>query len=56
LLDRRDLAAIFRVTAPTVAAWERSGRLPAPVRVGKQSLWSPSTIAGLLDGENRDKH
>jgi DNA-binding transcriptional MerR regulator len=54
MLDRRDLARISGVTPATIAAWERAARLPTPVRLGKRRLWTPSTIADLLDGEKRD--
>jgi excisionase family DNA binding protein len=44
-----DLAALFRVSARTVARWAASGRIPAPVRIGRRNRWTASAIQHYLD-------
>ena len=51
LLDRADLARLFRVGTHTVAKWESRGKIPRPIRVGKESRWTREQIdAFLRDG------
>jgi hypothetical protein len=46
-----DLAELFRVGHQTIAKWERLGRLPRPIRVGRESRWTRERIdAFLRDG------
>jgi len=54
LLDRSDLAKLFKVTEQTIQRWEKAGRLPAPVRLGRKPLWPADVVRGHLDpGETR---
>lgn len=40
LLDVHEVAALLGVSARHVQALHRSGRLPAPVRLGRRVLWN----------------
>ena len=44
----RDAAVFFRVTERTIYTWIKSGRLPAPTRVGSKWLWHPSDLKELI--------
>jgi Helix-turn-helix domain len=51
LLGVVDLAQIFDVGEETIRTWAKSGRLPAPVRVGREYRWHPRVIARFVLGE-----
>jgi DNA-binding transcriptional MerR regulator len=48
MLDRRDLARLFRVRTETIRNWERRGILPPPTMMGARPYWSPASIAALV--------
>jgi predicted DNA-binding transcriptional regulator AlpA len=50
LLTRADLARLFRTSVWTIQQWEKSGRLPRPVRLGRASLWPQDQIAAVIRG------
>jgi hypothetical protein len=50
LLTRADICALLKVTEQTTRNWERSGRLPAPIRFGRKPYWNPTVIAKLFEG------
>ena len=43
-----ELAAALRCSPRTLTAWEKSGRIPASIRIGRRRLWPASTVAALL--------
>jgi predicted DNA-binding transcriptional regulator AlpA len=49
LLTRADLAKLFRVSSTTLINWEKDGRLPRAVRVGRKPFWTRETIAAFLN-------
>lgn len=54
LLGRADLAEVFGVAKSTIAAWERDGRLPRALRIGRKPRWRPDDIAKLIAGAPED--
>lgn len=48
MFTREELALLFRVDPQTVSRWVRDGRLPAPLRVGRQLLWRRETLDRFL--------
>ena len=47
-LTAEDLAAALRCSPRTLTEWERSGRIPPAIRIGRRRLWPASTVAKLL--------
>lgn len=45
-----EIADACRVTPQTVRLWVRQGLIPAPIRVGKQLLFSTAVLDDLLAG------
>jgi len=43
-----DLAAALRTTPRTLTAWEKSGRIPPSIRIGRRRLWPAGTVERLL--------
>jgi excisionase family DNA binding protein len=43
-LTASEVAQVFRVSAQTVKAWGREGKLPAPVKVGRRCLFRAEEI------------
>ena len=43
-----ELAAALRCSPRTLTDWERSGRIPPAIRIGRRRLWPASTVALLL--------
>lgn len=39
LVDTREAAELFGVSERTVASWNKSGRMPAPIRIGRAVRW-----------------
>lgn len=46
-----ELAAAMRCTPRTLVAWERKGKLPPSIRVGRKRVWRRSDVAHLLDNQ-----
>ena len=44
----QDLATILRTTPRRIAAWEREGKLPAAIRIGRCRVWRHADVAHLL--------
>lgn len=47
-LTAEELAAALRCSPRTLTDWERSGRIPSAIRIGRRRLWPASTVAALL--------
>lgn len=47
-LTSEELAAALRCSPRTLTEWERSGRIPPAIRIGRRRLWPASTVAALL--------
>ena len=47
-LTAEELAAGLRCSPRTLTEWERSGRIPPAIRIGRRRLWPASTVAALL--------
>lgn len=43
-----ELAAALRTTPRTLAVWEREGRIPPAIRIGRRKLWPAGTVERLL--------
>lgn len=43
-----ELAAALRTTPRTLAVWEREGKLPPSVRLGRKRVWRRADVAHLL--------
>ena len=43
-----ELAAVLRTTPRTLAVWEREGRIPPAIRIGRRKLWPAGTVERLL--------
>lgn len=39
LIDKREAADLFGVSEGTVFGWMKSGRMPAPIRIGRAVRW-----------------
>lgn len=48
LWGRAELAKIFGVTTQGIRQWQRAGKLPPAIMVGRRSLWSPKTIRKFI--------
>lgn len=48
LLSLADIAVITGVSIPALRAWQYSGRLPKPIKLGKLQRWEPGTISQWL--------
>ena len=48
MMTKMEVAAFFHVTVQTVGEWVRSGRLPAPVRMGRQVGYPKAAVERLL--------
>lgn len=48
MLDAGELAAVLRCKPRTIAAYERAGKLPPAVRIGRRRLWPAETVSALL--------
>lgn len=56
-LTPKDVAGIFHITLDTVRRWTRSGRLPAPYRVGRMVRWRHADIEAWrrkIGGQDQD--
>lgn len=49
LIGRHDLARLFDVSLVTVRAWERDGKLPPAVRMGRKPFWPPDAIRAFFE-------
>jgi predicted site-specific integrase-resolvase len=47
-LTAEELAAGLRCSPRTLTEWERLGRIPPAIRIGRRRLWPASTVAALL--------
>jgi excisionase family DNA binding protein len=47
-LTREEVAKLLRVDPQTVSRWTKEGRLPRPLRLGRQLLWRRDTLERLL--------
>jgi predicted DNA-binding transcriptional regulator AlpA len=48
LLTAAEVAALVRVTVPTVRGWAKAGRFPRRLRVGERLLWRPEVATEFL--------
>lgn len=46
-----ELAAALRCSPRTLTDWERSGRIPPAIRIGRRRLWPAYTVAALLGAD-----
>jgi excisionase family DNA binding protein len=44
LLTKEDVAALLKVQPRTINEWQRQGRFPAPVRLGRLRRWRRSDL------------
>jgi excisionase family DNA binding protein len=51
LLSRVEVAALFRVSGPTVTRWGRNGKLASVRTPGGHRRYRESEVQALLDGE-----
>jgi len=49
-----EVAALYRVTGQTVVRWQREGKLPAAVRVGRRWLFPAAEIMAHLEHVRQD--
>ena len=50
LISVQGLAASWSVRPGTIREWARTGKLPAPVRIGRKLLFRVDDLRRLLDG------
>jgi predicted DNA-binding transcriptional regulator AlpA len=50
LLDIQDLAALSHLSEGTIRWWVRTGKCPAPLRLGRLLRWEPSAVEAWLAG------
>lgn len=43
-----EMAAALRCSPRTLTAWEKSGRIPPAIRIGRRRLWPAETVERLL--------
>ena len=48
---RAELSILFGVGDQAIRKWERSGKLPKPMKVGRKPLWEPQTIRAFIAGK-----
>jgi predicted DNA-binding transcriptional regulator AlpA len=53
--DARRLAQMLCVGLRTIRAWDASGKLPAPLRIGGRVVWRTEEISGWLDAGAPDR-
>lgn len=46
-----DLCAVFKITPTTLRNWEKSGRIPPAIRIGRRKLWPADVISDLLNAQ-----
>lgn len=51
LVNAGDLAELFQVSKTTIFRWSRAGRIPPPVKVGKQFYWREGAVSKLFDDD-----
>lgn len=49
LLTARDVAGVLKITTRQVFKLRSSGRMPAPVKVGRSTRWRASELAGWVE-------
>lgn len=49
LLRARQIAQLFNIDPATLYRWIQRGDFPAPVRIGRASMWRGSTVKEWLD-------
>lgn len=43
-----EMAAALRCSPRTLTVWEKSGRIPPAIRIGRRRLWPAETVERLL--------
>jgi excisionase family DNA binding protein len=51
--DKKELAALLRVSPRTIERWVKAGTLSAPLQVGRKALWSRAVVEAMA-GVARD--
>ena len=55
LMDKTEVAAMFRVKPRTISYWVQFKGFPEPVRTGKKPLWIQSELEAHLHTAKQDK-
>lgn len=51
MLTREELAQLLHVTPRTIYNYEKSGDLPAPIKIGRRHLWPRSTLVAFFEAQ-----
>jgi predicted DNA-binding transcriptional regulator AlpA len=55
LMDKTEVAAMFRVKPRTISYWVQYKGFPEPVRTGKKPLWIQTELEAHLHAAKQDK-
>lgn len=50
-LTKAELAEMLRVTTRTITNYQKSGAIPAPIKVGRRNLWSRTALTEFVHNQ-----
>lgn len=50
-LTAEEVRTLFRISPRTFWVWQKNGKLPKPVRVGRRLLFNRREVLALLEGK-----